>query len=148
MILTLLIYAPPSSTARRAALLLSDRPVATSSSMGSAARRRSLPPWSLHRRGERALVECAQFGLAEQRLAGEFDGCGLLGAVDERGHLRGKSLLRQTQVRSLGSRAFEFIDLIAVQKREPAQVADDIGVGGIDEVLVPDIRAGEFGIEP
>ncbi|MCK0440837.1 hypothetical protein MUG78_15615 [Gordonia alkaliphila] len=68
--------------------------------------------------------------------------------MDEGGELCGEPLLRGTQERLLGDRGLELGDLLARQEGEPLEVLDDVGVGRVHEVLVPDVRRGELGVEP
>ena len=51
-------------------------------------------------------------------------------------------------LRSLRRNRLQFGQLVGRQEGEPAQVPDDVGVGGVDEVLVPGIRAGHLGVQP
>ena len=43
---------------------------------------------------------------------------------------------------------FQLVEFFAIKEREPAQVADDIGVSGVHEVLVPGVRRGHLGVQP
>ena len=147
---TLLTYAPPSPIVRFAAPLLADSPVATSRSViASAPARVQFGHRRLTQRGgQRRLVQLRELAAAEQRLAGVLHRrCRGL-TVHQIGQLAGQSTLGRPLVRALRRHLFEFGQFVRRQEGEPAQIADHVGIGGVDEVLVPGVRARHLRVEP
>src|SRR5699024_4117521 len=102
----------------------------------------------LQSRGESLLVELAQVSAAEQRLGSQLDLADGVLTVNQRRHLLGENTLRLPLERSLGDLHGKAIDLLAVQEGEHAEELHHVGVGGVEEVLVPAVRARQLRIEP
>src|SRR5699024_9904655 len=102
----------------------------------------------LQSRGESLLVELAQVSATEQRLGSQLDLADGVLTVNQRGHLLGENTLRLPLERALGDLHGKAVDLLAVQEGEHAEELHHVGVGGVEEVLVPAVRARQFRIEP
>lgn len=93
------------------------------------------------------------FGDAVESAAEEDFRCGdgVLGgvlAVDEVGHLGGEGVVGDAGAGVFGVLLFEFGDLLLGEKGEELEVADDVAVVDVYEVLVEAVDAGLGGIEP
>ena len=92
--------------------------------------------------------QLAQVTAAEQRLTGVLNCLSRVLAVDQRGQLPCEAPLRGALVRSITCRLLELRQLAGIEESEPPQVVHDVGIGGVDEVLVPGVRRSNLRVEP
>jgi hypothetical protein len=69
-------------------------------------------------------------------------------AVHQRGELTSQTALRRALMGPFVGHLLQFGELLGPHEGEPPQVVDDVAVAGVDEVLVPGIRAGHLRVEP
>ena len=81
---------------------------------------------------------------ASTEMVSKFYGLTGFHAVDQIGHFLRQATLGLALKRTFLNLHLEAREFLLVQEGKPPQVADHIRVGGVDEVLVPGVRAGHF----